>query len=160
MIFKMILWKRSWSHSQLACLPFGSSCTWREYVLNKRSKRFLEYLLPEDDEGDDDHDDPDNSSANLQISWSDFDQNDEANRIYQLPVIQDDGAQVQRVVVKFDSTLKVVNMEEWTPASKCQICTFPYLSQAILVTPSSEVCPHTIGETENTVRPSLSFSTW
>ena len=30
-------------------------------------KTFLEYLLPEDDEGDDDHDDPDNSSANLHI---------------------------------------------------------------------------------------------
>ena len=109
MIFKMLLWKRSWSHSQLACLPFGSSCTWKEYVLKKQSKGFLEYLLPEDDEGDDDHDDPDNSSANLHISWSDFDQNDKVNKIYQLPVVQDDGAQVQRVVVKFDSTLKDVD---------------------------------------------------
>ena len=84
----------------------GKNMFWKWY------KGFLESLLPEDDEGYDDHDDPDNSSANLHISWSDFDQNDKVNKIYQFPVIQDDGAQVQRVVVKFDSTLKVVNMEE------------------------------------------------
>ena len=66
--FQNVIWKEVLIPFSTSMLAFWKQLHLERICFKQTIKTFLEYLLPEDDEGDDDHDDPDNSSANLQIS--------------------------------------------------------------------------------------------